>query len=335
MKPIGGALYETHWWGRKVMAKAVFRPGELSEVATRVVLEPPHLLELSHLLPSAEEQTEEEKEEEYTGPTAEDLRREAEAFKEQWESEKEGMISAARAEAERIIREAQESAAEDLERKTGEAQALKQGAEEESARLLADSSAKAQAITDSAQTAFDEERRKVLEEGRTEGREAGYQDGKAEVDRLIGRTHTVLERAQAQREEILLETEQQIIDLVLLIARKVIKIISEGQRTVILSNISAALRKIKTKGTVIIRVNLADLQLGTEHIKDFTKLVESAASIQLMEDSSVDPGGCIVETEFGEIDARISSQLTELENKILEISPIKQVRKTLPAGKAG
>ena len=42
---------------------------------------------------------------EYTGPTADQLRREAEAFKEQWESEKEQMISEARSEAERITNE--------------------------------------------------------------------------------------------------------------------------------------------------------------------------------------------------------------------------------------
>ena len=37
---------------------------------------------------------------------------------------------------------------------------------------------------------------------------------------------------------------------------------------------------------------------------------------------------CIVETDFGAIDARISSQLAELEEKILEISPIKTVPKS-------
>ena len=46
----------------------------------------------------------------------------------------------------------------------------------------------------------------------------------------------------------------------------------------------------------------------------------------ILEDSSVEKGGCIVETDFGAIDARISSQLTELENKILEVSPLKTIK---------
>jgi flagellar assembly protein FliH len=52
-------------------------------------------------------------------------------------------------------------------------------------------------------------------------------------------------------------------------------------------------------------------------------MMEGVKGIQVQEDSTVDSGGCIIETDFGEIDARISSQLAELEARILEISPIK------------
>jgi flagellar assembly protein FliH len=70
-------------------------------------------------------------------------------------------------------------------------------------------------------------------------------------------------------------------------------------------------------------VNIADVKLTTDHTKEFIKSLEGIKSIQVQEDTSVDIGGCIIETDFGEIDARISSQLAELEAKILEISPIK------------
>jgi flagellar assembly protein FliH len=110
---------------------------------------------------------------------------------------------------------------------------------------------------------------------------------------------------------------------VLLISRKVVKVISENQREVVISNVVQALRKVRDRGTVIIHVNLADLKLTTEHTKEFIKMLEGVKTIQVVEDSSVDPGGCIIETDFGEVDARISSQLAELEAKILEVSPIR------------
>ena len=147
---------------------------------------------------------------------------------------------------------------------------------------------------------------------------------------LIERAQTILQRAQDKRTEILEETEQEIISLVLLIARKVIKVISESQRNIVISNVVQALRKVKGRGNIFIRVNMVDLKLTTEHTKDFINLVEGAKSIQVIEDTAVDEGGCIIETDFGEIDARIASQLAELEAKILEISPIKSWAKNEP-----
>ena len=96
-----------------------------------------------------------------------------------------------------------------------------------------------------------------------------------------------------------------------------------------MQNILQSLRRVKGRGDVTIRVNLADVQLTSEHTKDFMEAVESIKNITVAEDSSVEKGGCIIETDFGAIDARISSQLNELEQKILEISPIKTVTKSI------
>jgi flagellar assembly protein FliH len=178
-----------------------------------------------------------------------------------------------------------------------------------------------------------EEKKAALEtaansEGFDKGHEAGYIDGKAEADRLIERLHTITERISQRRDEILTDTEQQLVELVLLMSRKVIKVLSESQEEVVKANVIEALKKLKNRGAVTVHVNWADAKLTTEHTKDFIRAVENAQSITVLEDSTVDQGGCIVETDFGAIDARISSQLSELEKKIREVSPIKATEKT-------
>ena len=304
------------------MAKAVFRPIELTVVAGKVMLNTPVLETSSAVVSDEAEEAEAEPEEEvYTGPTAEDLRREAEAFTEQWNIEKEEMIQAAKDEAESIAQAAQQAA--------DEAAAVKTAAQEEAEKILADAKAKAEELETQVRSTLDDEKKEALEQGREAGRQEGYAEGKIEVDRLIERTQIVLERAQEKRGDILAETEQEVINLVLLMTRKVVKVIADNQREVIIPNIEQALRKVRDRGNIIIRVNLADLQLTTEHTKEFIKTLEGAKSIQVAEDSSVDPGGCIIETDFGEIDARIASQLAELEAKILEASPIRTKPKSL------
>jgi flagellar assembly protein FliH len=310
------------------MAKAVFRPGEITLVNDKVFLEAP--TSFPGILAPVEDELEEVEEigEEYTGPTADDLRREAETFKAQWEQEKEALIRSAKVEADGIIKEAEQAAFAEVKRKTDQAQSLKREAEDESQKILTEAQTRAKQIETDSLAAFENERKDAEERGRLAGREVGFTEGKDEVTRLVERTQTILERAQEKRAEILAETEQQIIDLVLLISRKVIKIISENQRNVVISNVVQALRKVKGRGNIIIKVNMVDIKLATEHKKEFIDLVEGSKSVQIIEDSTVDPGGCVIETDFGEIDARISSQLSELEQKILEISPIKSRAKT-------
>jgi flagellar assembly protein FliH len=306
------------------VTKAVFRPVEVALIDKKVILDPPTAYpELAYLAPVEEEMEEVAAMEEFSGPTADDLRREAEEFREHWDAEREAMIRSAKEEADGIIKEAEESAFQEVKRKTDEAQMFKQRAQDEADKIIEAARQKGEEIEASARSAFEIERKEAEESGRIAGREAGFTEGKAEVERLIQRTQTVLERAQNKRAEILAETEQEIIDLVLLISRKVIKVISENQRNIVISNVVQALRKVKGRGNIIIHVNMIDVKLSTEHIKEFITLVEGAKSIQVVEDSTVDQGGCIIETDFGEIDARIASQLGELETKILEISPIK------------
>lgn len=304
------------------MAKTVFRPNEIKACSGSVMLKLPVNFE-----PEVEE-VEAEPVEVYEGPTVEDLRKEAEEYKVQWEAEKQSLLDKAQAEAKEIVAKAEQAAFDEVKRQTDQAQVAKTNAEAEAADVLKKANEEAAAIIAQAQ----EEKQKIHDEayktGFDEGREKGYEEGNLEAQRLIDRLHVILDRIMDKRQEILDNTEQQIVELVLLMARKVVKVISENQRNVVMSNVLQALRKVKGRGDVIVRVNLADVKLTTEHTKDFMRAVENIQNITVAEDSSIDRGGCIIETDFGAIDARISSQLAELEQKILEISPIKTVAKS-------
>ncbi|MBO5136884.1 MAG: flagellar assembly protein FliH [Spirochaetaceae bacterium] len=304
------------------MAKTVFRPGEIKNVEDKVMLKLPHSFE-----PEVEE-TEEELEPEYTGPTAEDLRREAEEFRVQWEAEKQQMLAKAQADADAIVAKAEQAAFEQVKRQSDQAQVIKSDADKKAEEILKSAQDQAASIVADAEAQREKIKNDAYNAGFEEGRENGFKEGNQEAERLIDRLHVILDRVMDKRQEILDSTEQQIVELVLLMTRKIVKIISENQRNVVMSNVLQALRKVKGRGDVTVRVNLADLKLTTEHTKEFMNSVENIKNLTIMEDSSIDRGGCIVETDFGSIDARISSQLAELEQKVLEISPIKTVTKS-------
>ncbi len=297
------------------MARNVFRATEIVNLDNTVYLE------------SAIKEIEEIEEvpdiEEYTGPTADDLRREAEAFKLSWEKEKLSMVENARKEAGRIIEEAKQNAFEELKKGKNEAQKIRQEADDQARETIKSALDKSDVMIKDAQDRVATIEKDAYEKGYKDGSEKGFESGSAEVERLIEKVHQVLNTAIEKRNQIIEESETQLINLVLLISQKVIKVISENQKNVVINNVIQALRKLKTRGEVVVRVNLEDVKLTTEHIKDFMRMVDNIRSITVLEDSTVDRGGCIIETDFGEIDARISSQLNEIRDKILELAPIK------------
>ncbi|MDR1785110.1 MAG: flagellar assembly protein FliH [Spirochaetaceae bacterium] len=301
------------------MAKSVFHPNEVTKKDDPVFL--PFTRDYR---PTAEEE-EAAKAPVYEGPTAEDLKREAEEFKVQWEEEKKRMLEDAQAEAAEITRKAREEAAAESEKQLAENSALKAGAEADAAETQKEARDEADRIIREAREAQDALKKEAQDAGRAQGYDEGYQEGKKEADRLIGRLHTILDRLMERRQEILDETEQQVVDLVLLMARKVVKALSAQDREVVVSNVLEALKKVKGRGDVIIRVNMDDLEVAAAHKQEFVEAVEGGRNITLAEDSGVDKGGCLIETDFGAVDARIASQLKELEQKILELSPVKRV----------
>lgn len=303
------------------MAKTVFRPNEIKAKPGEVTLKLIHDY-------SPVEEVEEAPVEEYTGPTPDDLRREAEAFKAGWEIEKKRMLEIAQASADDIVKKAEEAAFAEVKRQTDQAQIIKSDAEQAASKIIEDAKLEAERIIQEANVEKENIKAAAHQDGYKEGHEQGFLEGQNEVNRLVERIHKIVESVMVRREEILCETEQQIVELVLLMTRKVVKIISENQKTVVLSNVLAALKKIRTRGNITLRVNTEDLKLTTAHVDEFIKRIENVNGISVIEDSAVDKGGCIVETDFGAIDARISSQLAELENKIMEISPVKNVSKS-------
>lgn len=299
------------------MAKNVFRPYEFkNQLAEIVPIKAP-----IQFAPPAPEVL--EVAEEYTGPSADDLRREAEAFKAQWESDRAMLIQEAELQRQDILKKAEEAAFDLVRQEKDRATQIRIDAEKEAQRLVAEAQAQASQLDQETRRELARLEAEAQENGRKAGYDEGWAAGSSEVERLVGRIHVILDKINEKRQEIIEGTETQVVQLVLQIAKKVVKVISENQRNVVINNVLQALRKLKTRGDVVVRVNLEDLKVTTDHIKEFLEKVENVKSITVVEDSSVDLGGAVVETDFGEIDARISSQFDEIEEKVVELVPIR------------
>lgn len=303
------------------MARKIFKSSEVREISSRVLITPPQIrpkqpeLDLEEAIEEIEEAEPVEAEEAEAQP---ELEEDQQIILE----EAERLRGDARTEAERIKQEAEEAAFKLMQKSNVDMRKAKEEAEGEAAKILSEAREEAERV----KTEAGREAEEILAEARKnaygEGREEGFKEGQEEVSRLIDRLHSVLNAASDKRQEILNHTEKQIVDLILLITRRVVKVISESEKKVVLENVKKALEKVKGETEITIKVNTRDLDLTTKHKKQFIAAVESLKQVKVEEDSRMAPGGCIIETSFGDIDARIAKQLDLIEERIRELIPV-------------
>ncbi len=300
------------------MARKIFKAAEVKEIKSKVLITPPQIG------PRKKEEAVPVEEIEEPEVVVEEVLQELPV-----QEEREALLGDAKkikeeaeAEAKRIRDEAEEAAFTIMQKSSVDVRKEKEEAEAQAQKITDEATENAAHIEEEARKKAEEiiaaARKKALDEGRDEG----FKTGEEEVKRLIQRLHEIQNSAIDERRKILDSTERQLIDLVLLIARKVVKVISETEKKVVVDNVKEALKKVKGETEVTIRINSMDMELTSKHKKEFIAAVESLKQVRVEEDSRVAPGGCIITTAFGDIDARIQSQLHIIEENIRELVPI-------------
>lgn len=294
-------------------SKLVFKPVEIKELGKAVQIEAPKPIVIQKEDEEAEKIKSLQSQREEMEKRLDEMRAEA-------NSEAQEILENAKMEAEKIINDAENGAFERMKKATENAKSEENAAKDKGEKAIILKQNEAQKVFQEAQEKAEEIRASASKEGYDNGYNDGYNKGKAEVDRLIARLGKIIEGAIDKREMIIQDAEEQVVRIILLIARKVVKAISREQEGIVIENIKSALEKIQGKEEVIIRVNAQDLEMTTEHRDEFLSMLEDLKHVTVLEDSRVEKGGCMIETDFGSVDARISTQLEEMEDKIRDLA---------------
>ncbi len=151
-----------------------------------------------------------------------------------------------------------------------------------------------------------------------EGLEAARQEFEQERTELADQVAQTIEGIQHQVEEFWVAMEPELLKLAVEIARKVVhREISENQ-DVILNMIKIALYQLKERQSLKIRVSPADYDLLREHKEEIISSCDGMRTLEIIDDRRVEQGGCLIEGDNGNLDARIGTQLKEIERALLE-----------------
>lgn len=176
-------------------------------------------------------------------------------------------------------------------------------AEDEAARLIAQA---------------ERERESVRAAAYTEGYDAGFRELETERASFEERLGEIEANIDLRLNDYYSAMETELLKLSVEIAGQIVRQKIEGDQEFVLRNVKAGLRQLRERNEIRIRVNPADYEFARGHKDDIAQSCDGIRSVEVTDDRRVEPGGCIIESPNGELDARIETQLTEVERALLE-----------------
>lgn len=177
-------------------------------------------------------------------------------------------------------------------------------AREQIGRLIDQAIAVAEQIVADAQS----QRNSIVEEAR----QSGYEQGLQQWNEIVA-------QAIEAKEEYLAAAESDLLRLSVRIAGKIIGEQLRLAPETIASIVREALKSAPRERRLTIQVNPSDAAAVRQHL---AKLLESVSfrppEIEIAPVDSVAPGGCIIVSELGRVDAQLETQLQAMERVLLK-----------------
>jgi flagellar assembly protein FliH len=164
----------------------------------------------------------------------------------------------------------------------------------------------------------------IEEAARLQGYNVGYEQGRAaavaDVEQATGdalhRLCLLVANVQENHAAFFRSAERQVVDLALQIAQKVVEREVENMPDLAVNVIRSALEEMDARTATRIRVSPDDAEVLRRRWSQVVPPGVGSERIELVADERVQPGGGVIETTHGEVDAQLDSKLAQLGNAL-------------------
>jgi flagellar assembly protein FliH len=145
--------------------------------------------------------------------------------------------------------------------------------------------------------------------GFNKGEKVGFESAADKIESLRRLLDEAVEALRHTRKRIQRDSEKEIVELVLAVAGRIVGHEVQTDREAIVAVVREALQKVENQDTVVIKMNPADVDFLDRLRLPLSSLSRNPDGLRIEADESVGLGGCLIETDGGDIDARIESRL--------------------------
>ena len=158
---------------------------------------------------------------------------------------------------------------------------------------------------------------KSRRDGVQQGYDKGVREGLDHAREVLQQLDQAIKDVVTQRESLLQEAKQKILELVIQISRKVTYDAVKADPEVTLEMISGVIDSLVDRSRLKIKVHPDHLPIVEQNIDKFLEGSTTIKEITIEPDPRVKYGGCFIETPTGDIDARLESQFEVIGEAIL------------------
>jgi flagellar assembly protein FliH len=170
---------------------------------------------------------------------------------------------------------------------------------------------------------FEERVKAEFKAGFDEGRRQTEKHLRGELEAKLAETqrhlHELLSRLQPELERFRLSAEKQVVKLALAVAERIVKREVAVDNELIVRQIGEAVKRIVGIERMKIRVNPKDEALVRDYRTSILASTDAVRELAIEADETIARGGCIIESDSGNVDALIATQLERIEAALLGV----------------
>jgi flagellar biosynthesis/type III secretory pathway protein FliH len=152
--------------------------------------------------------------------------------------------------------------------------------------------------------------------GYEQGEHAGRESVQSQLDSLLQSVRQMLAELEGFRRQEVRTLEKELVELTLAIARKVVGREVAARPDIVADLLRDAVRRLEHAGALKIRMNPADLERLSDVLPQLLKDLGDPGRVTCEADASLSVGGCFIEGEAGDIDARIERRFHIVEEAL-------------------
>lgn len=161
--------------------------------------------------------------------------------------------------------------------------------------------------------------KEAYEKGFAQGEKDGLEMGTKKNEKVLENIDGILKSLIDVKGDIVKKHEEEILQLIDRVVKKVVETTVSINSGAVRETILNALMLAIDRSEITVRVSPEDFDYVKEIKPDFFEKIDGLKSITISSDSSINRGGCYVETRFGDIDARLEQQLDRISESIRKV----------------